>query len=137
MARDDAVETALRALRHRDRSTAELAARLERRGLDESACIDALETLTRIGFVDDERFARARAEQLAARNAGNRLIRHDLTERGVDGELIEAALAALDSERERASRVVARRGRGVRTARYLAARGFEDDAVEAAVALDD
>lgn len=133
---DDAVETALRALRHRDRSTAELDARLERRGVGEAEREQALETLERVGYVDDERFARNRAEQLAARHAGDALIRHDLEQRGVAAEHVQAALDGLTSERERAAAVVASRGPGVKTARYLAARGFGEDVLELAIAED-
>ena len=132
--REDAVETALRALRFRDRSSAELDARLERRGVGEAERERALETLERVGYVDDGRFACTRAEQLAGRGSGDALIRHDLEERGVAAEHVEAALAALEPERLRAERIVARRGRSVQTARYLASRGFGEDAVEAAVA---
>jgi regulatory protein len=134
---DDAVETALRALRHRDRSVAELDARLEERGVGEDARRAALETLERIGYVDDERFARTRAEQLAVRGAGDALIRHDLEGRGIDNELVAAALEALEPERERALRITASRGRSAKTARYLASRGFGDEAVEGAVAAED
>jgi regulatory protein len=133
----DAVEQALRALRHRDRSSAELHARLAQRGVAESEREQALETLERIGYVDDERFARTRAEQLAARGSGDALIRHDLEGRGLEEEHVEAALAALEPERERAERILARRGPGAKTARYLASRGFGPDALETLVARDD
>jgi regulatory protein len=133
----DAVETALQALRHRDRTVAELDARLEERGVGAEARREALDRLERLGYVDDGRVAAARAEQLALRGVGDALIRHDLEGRGVEGEVIESALAALDPERDRALRIVAERGRSARTARYLASRGFADDAVEEAVAADD
>jgi regulatory protein len=130
----DAVETALRALRHRDRSVAELDARLQERGVEETERQETLETLERIGYVDDERFARARAKQLADRAAGDALIRHDLEGRGIDAEVIAATLETLEPERERAVRVAANRGRSVKTARYLASRGFGPEAIEAVVA---
>ena len=131
---EDAVEQALRALRHRDRSAAELDARLERRGVAEAEREEALETLERVGYVDDDRFARARAEQLAARGSGDALIRHDLEGRGLAAEHVEAALAALEPERDRAAEIAARRGRSLKTARYLASRGFDPDALEGIVA---
>lgn len=134
--RDEAVETALRALRHRDRSVAEVDARLEARGLPAAERARALETLERVGYVDDARFARARAAALAERCAGDASIRRDLEGRGVAPEHVEAALAELEPEAERAARAVARRGRGARTARWLASRGFGEAAIEAAVASD-
>ncbi len=137
VAETDAVETALRALRHRDRSVAELDARLEERGVGEAERQEALETLARSGYLDDERFARSRAEQLAARAAGNALIRHDLQGRGIEPELVLAVLDELEPERERARRIVATRGRSAKTARYLAARGFGPDALDTVVAVED
>jgi len=135
--RPDAVKTALRALRFRDRTTAELDARLEQRGIGEAEREQALETLERIGYVDDERFARSRAERLVERGSGDALIRYDLEQRGVAAEIVEAALAGLEPERERAARIVERRGPGDKTARYLAARGFGEDALEGIVAQGD
>lgn len=125
---------AIRLLRHRDRSTAELEARLAQRGVGDAEREQALETLERIGYVDDERFARSRAEQLAARGAGDALIRHDLESRGIGAAEIAAALDALEPERERAVRVVERRGRSAATVRYLAGKGFDLDTLDGVVA---
>jgi regulatory protein len=130
----DAVETALRALRYRDRTTAELDARLAQRGVGEAEREQALETLERIGYVDDERFARSRAERLAERGSGDALIRDDLERRGVAAETVDAVLAGLAPERERVARIVEQRGPGLKTARYLAARGFGEDSLEGIVA---
>lgn len=130
------MELAVGALRTRDRTAAELAARLERRGVDESEREQALEVLERLGYVDDERFARARANELAARGSGDALIRHDLEGRGVSPELVEAAVRQLEPEHERARRLVEVRGATVKTARYLASRGFGEEALEGIVAQD-
>lgn len=134
--RADAVQTALRALRSRDRTAAELDARLRERGVAEHDRHDALEALARAGYVDDERFAHGRAAALAARGSGDALIRDDLERRGVAAELVEAALSGLEPERLRAEAVVSRRGTGPKTGRYLAARGFAGDVVAAAVAQE-
>jgi regulatory protein len=134
---EDALDEAFRALRFRDRSAAELDTRLERRGVGEAEREHALETLERIGYVDDVRFARARAEQLAARGSGDALIRHDLDGRGIAAEHVEEALAALEPERERAARITGQRGRSLKTARYLASRGFDADALEGIVAPEE
>ena len=135
--RPDAVETALRALRAHDRSAAELDARLEQRGVGAAERADALATLERIGYVDDARFARSRAELLAERGSGDALIRHDLERRGIAAELVDAALAELEPEPERAAWIVRRRGPGAKTARYLASRGFAEEALAAAVAAEE
>ena len=142
MPEQDAVETApldlaIRALRFRDRSSAELEARLEQRGVGEAERLEALETLERIGYVDDERFARMRAEQLAERGSGDALIRDDLERRGLAADVVELAIGALDAERERAERIAEDRGRTIKTARYLASRGFGEDALEGIVAAEE
>ena len=135
--RPDAVETALRALRHRDRSAAEIDARLEQRGVGRAQRERALETLERIGYVDDERLARTRACQLADRDSGDALIRDDLERRGLAADVVELALVALEPERERAARIAERRGRSVKTARFLASRGFGEEALDALVAVEE
>lgn len=133
----DGIEIALRALRFRDRSAAELETRLEQHGVAETERERALEALVRIGYLDDERFARMRAQQLVDRASGNALIRNDLERRGLAADVIARALGALVPERERAERIVERRGRSAKTARYLASRGFEEEALEALVASED
>jgi regulatory protein len=134
---EEAFDQAVRALRHADRSRAELDARLERRGIAAAEREEALERLERLGYLGDGRVARTRAEQLAARGSGDALIRHDLERRGIAADEIEAALAALEPERDRAARVVAQRGAGARTARYLASRGFAAEAIAELVATED
>ena len=130
----DAVEQALRALRHRDRCVAEVDRHLEARGLEESDRQSAIATLVRTGVVDDRRYAESRASSLADRGAGDALIRHELLRAGVESDLVEVALEALAGERERAERIVARRGGGAKTARYLAGKGFAEEVVRAVVA---
>jgi regulatory protein len=124
------LDLAIKALRHRDRTAAELDEGLAAKGIDAAGREQALETLGRLGYVDDERFARRRAEQLAGRGSGDALIRHDLRRRGIDSAVVDVALAALEPERERAARIAAQRGRSVKTARYLASRGFGADVLD-------
>ena len=131
------MQQALRALGARDRTAAELDARLAQRGVDEGERQETLATLERLGYLDDGRFAHARARELAGRGSGDELIRHDLEGRGLSAELVEEAIGALEPERDRARRLVAERGASPKTARYLASRGFGADALEAIVARPD
>jgi regulatory protein len=128
------VQAALRLLRHRDRSVAQLDRELAARGVADDVRARALATLSRTGLVDDARFAGSRARSLSGRGAGDRLVRHDLAAAGVAPDLVEEAIDALEPESERAARIVARRGRSAKTARYLAAKGFSDDLTSALVA---
>jgi regulatory protein len=132
--RQTALETALRALRSSDRSAAELEARLQQRGVGDAERAQALETLERIGYVDDERFARLRAERLAQRGSGDALIRDDLERRGLAADVVELALGELEPERDRAARIVERRGRSIKTARHLASRGFGEETLDGIIA---
>jgi regulatory protein len=128
----DPVEIAARALQHRDRSRQQLDQRLARAGVDEAARAEALETLERVGYVDDGRYAQARAESLAQRGYGDAGIRHLLEEDGIDPGAVVDALAAIAPERDRAAELVARLGPGPKTAARLGRKGFGSDAVEAA-----
>jgi len=132
--RHETMERAARALRSRDLSAAELDARLDRAKVPSAARAETIERLTAAGAVDDERFARSRARSLAERGAGDFLVRHDLETRGIAVRTIESALASLEPEQVRAARICARRGTGPKTARYLARKGFSEDAIESACA---
>src|SRR4051794_40993371 len=113
------MQVAVRALRHRDLSTAAVDARLERAGVDADDRQAALDELARVGYVDDGRFASRRARVLADRGWGDAGIDADLRKQGFDAEAREAALAELEPERERVRRIVDTRGPGQRTAAYL------------------
>jgi regulatory protein len=132
MADRDPLDIAARALRHRDRSRQEIADRLARAGVEEEDRADALDTLVRVGYVDDARFALARAEALATRNLGDEAIRHDLGGHGVAGEAVEAAIASLAPEAVRARAVAGRLGLSAKTAAALARKGFSPDSLESA-----
>jgi SOS response regulatory protein OraA/RecX len=130
--RAEALQVAGRALRHRDLSRRRLAERLEG-AVPPAAAAESLATLERAGLVDDRRVAHVRAESLAGRGYGDEAIRHRLREEGLAEELIGDAVAGLAPECQRAGPLIERRGVGPRTARYLAGRGFGEEAVEAAL----
>jgi regulatory protein len=127
----EALEDALRALKRRDLSARELESRLEARGVDASDRASVLETLLRTGLLDDRRFAEGRAAALAQRGAGDALIRHALFGAGVERDVVEEAMEGLEPEVERARFLVARRGAGAKTARFLSGKGFSDEVVGA------
>jgi regulatory protein len=131
--RANALASAARVLRIRDLPTNALDARLERRGIAAADRARAVSALQGAGVVDDERFARNRALALAGRSVGDAAIRFDLERYGVPAEVVEEALEGLEPESARAARIVAARGRSPATARFLARKGFGEDAVESAV----
>ena len=132
----DPIDLAARALHHRDRSRRELDERLARAGVGAEERADALDTLERVGYVDDARFAAARAAALAGRGYGDEAIRHDLAVHGIDAEGVADAIGRLAPELDRAEAVVARLGCSRKTALYLARKGFGEEAVETAVRTD-
>jgi SOS response regulatory protein OraA/RecX len=137
MGEKDPLEIAARALQHRDRSRREVEERLARAGIDEGRRADALETLERVGYVDDGRFADTRAGALADRGYGDDWIRHDLISgHGVAPERAAEAIGRLVPEAERAAALVERLGRTPKTGAHLARKGFGEDALESALGID-
>jgi SOS response regulatory protein OraA/RecX len=131
--RAEALAIAGRALRARDLSRRRLAERLEQRAVSPAVAAESLATLEGAGLVDDRRVAHTRARTLAERGWGDEAIRHRLRSEALEDPVIEHALAALEPEAERAGPLIARRGTGPRTARFLAGRGFGEECVEAAL----
>jgi len=132
--RTDPLGVAMRALARREHSERGLRQRLARAGVDSEEVDATVEELRRTGLLDEGRFAAERARVLAERGRGDAAIRHELEREGLAGSEIEAALAALEPERERAERLVVRRGATPATARLLASRGFDEDVVATVVA---
>jgi SOS response regulatory protein OraA/RecX len=130
--RAEALAVAGRALRVRDFSAQALEERLAR-DVAPAAREEAVAVLTRAGVVDDRRVAENRAAALAARGYGDAAICHDLRRRGLEPDEIASAVAHLEPEATRAAELVAQRGRGPKTARYLASHGFGEDACAAAL----
>jgi SOS response regulatory protein OraA/RecX len=133
-ARTAALDCALRALAHRDRTRSEIEGHLRARGFSDVDCRHVIVALRRTGLVDDERFAQTRAASLAGRDAGDALIHARLVEAGVTKDDADVAVATLDSEATRARRIVSTRGASPKTARYLYGKGFSEDVVADAVA---
>jgi regulatory protein len=129
-----AVDRAVRALARRDHSAASLRAKLDRAGVSLAAQAAAVARLERAGYVDDTRYAADRAVLLSERGYGDDWIRADLAGQGVDEPAVEAAVSGLEPELERAGRLTAKHGCGLRTIRSLGRRGFSEDTLEAVAA---
>jgi regulatory protein len=108
----DALRTALSALRHKERTTAELAAWLRDRCFGEAEVDAAIASLIEAGELDDRRFARRYAQDKRELGGwGPARIREALAARRVPPALVEAALEE-DSDRaqlDRASELLAKR----------------------------
>ena len=118
------------ALARSDLTSVELERRLERAGFPPDVRADAIVRAADAGYLDDVRVAVERARRLAARDASDAAIRAELLRRGVVEETVDAALATLEPEAERAERLSRRLGGGARAARALSRKGYPDDIVE-------
>lgn len=99
----------LRLLTARARTRAELEAQLAKRGYPDDVSARVLDRLAHVGLVDDADFAEqwVRSRRLNA-GKGKRALAAELRNKGVDNEVISAALAGIDAgaERQRAEQLV-------------------------------
>src|SRR5262245_50390218 len=99
----------LRLLTARARTRAELAGQLTKRAYPDDVSARVLDRLAEVGLVDDAGFAEqwVRSRRVNA-GKGNRALAAELRTRGVDDEVITAALDDIDAgaERERAEQLV-------------------------------
>jgi regulatory protein len=103
-----ALEIAYRYLNPRDRTEAEVRAHLEGKGLDAGDVERSIATLRDQGYLDDARFARSLAQDKRTLEGwGSDRIRRRLSARGIERDLIEAALAGDDAPTEELDRAVA------------------------------
>ena len=138
----EAFERALEALAQKERTAAELGAWLAERGFEPVQIADAVERLVAAGALDDEAFARRfAADKRELRGWGPERIREALAERGLERELIAAAIAEDHPEQlRRALALLQRRGETpvdepsrARALGFLARRGYEPELAYEAV----
>ena len=138
----EARSAALRLLKFRPRSEAELKGRLAEKGFGDETVRAVVEEMRRTGLVGDVRFARYAATQAAVKPVGRRLILNRLRKKGIAPELAEEAVQAatqgkdeLERAREAAGRRVsalaglARPAAERRLFGYLSRRGFTSEIV--------
>ena len=138
----EARSAALRLLKFRPRSEAELKSRLSEKGFGDQTVSEVVEEMRRTGLVGDARFARYAATQAAVKPVGRRLILNVLREKGIAPGLAEEAVQAatqgkedLERAREAAGRrASALEGLSREAARrrlfgYLSRRGFSSEVV--------
>jgi regulatory protein len=130
-------DRALGLLAVRMRSRRELRDRLMRAGFDQAEVADELDRLTRVGLLDDDRFAEEYARHASdVKRSGRRAIASALLSKGVGRETVDRVLEeAEEGEQARAedlARARAARMRGVppatayqRLASLLMRRGYE------------
>lgn len=118
-------------------------AKLRDKGFDEAVIQSALSGLIRLGYLDDEKFARLWAEsRIRLRAFGRRRIERELREKGVDPAIVRETLAGVfadDQEVDIAERAAAGKVKGMqlldretrrrRLAGFLERKGFPYDVI--------
>ena len=135
-----AKDKALAWLSMRDHASGELYEKLCQR-FDEHTAAAAVAEMRRLDLLDDERFARRRAQYLAGQNRSAREIRRKLLEKGIDRETADAAIAGLDTDEAAACRAVLEKhylrklesGRRDLVVAALARRGFSYGVIKQAL----
>jgi regulatory protein len=141
--RQSAYDAALRLLAYRPRSEKELRLRLARRGYAPPLVDETLARLRRLGYVDDEAFARFWTESRDSSSPrSRRLLRSELLQKGVKADTASEAVVDLSDE-EAAYRAAAKRLRTVQDVDYpafrrrlgdfLLRRGFSYDVIRRTV----
>jgi regulatory protein len=90
---EHALGLAYRLLNARDRTVSEMQRQLERKGVEVTTREQAIRTLGELGYLDDERFARAFiADKRELEHWGEDRIRSGLLARGIDRDLVQTQL---------------------------------------------
>lgn len=143
---DAAFRTALRSLERRPFARRDLSRRLRLKGHQPSAVDAALDRAERLGYLDDERFARHYVQSRSTRGRGPARIRRELGAQGVAPAIADRILAEEVSNEDSTVRIVelARKRAGQlaslerpdrfrRVVAYLARRGYTGAEVRRAV----
>ena len=142
-ARHTAMTAALRLLSYRQRSEREMWDALRSRGIPEAIAGETLDRLRQLRLLDDQAFAEAWTESRQRnRPRGKRMLLAELAQKGIERELAQTSVAAIDEEAAalRAGRKRSRTLGGLefrefrrRLGDFLARRGFSYEVCEAAV----
>lgn len=138
---------AVRLLARREHSRAELARKLDERGVPAELAGEILDSLAARRLQSDERYAEALVTSRHGRGQGPVRIRRELAERGVAATMIDAVLEAAATDWFALARETRRRRFGaepptewnerVRQSRFLEYRGFNSEQIRFALGGDD
>ncbi len=133
---------ALRLLKLRPRSTAELAAKMASKGYDAVLSVQVIDELTRLGLLDDEAFAKAWLQYRLNKPMGFRRIAQELAEKGISKDSVRGywdevkenydeleVVRTLVKKRARLYNNIDPLKRKKRVMDYLARRGFQLDII--------
>lgn len=135
-----AKQLAVKWLAASDKTEAELRTRLEQRGFSDDEITSALRDLAQGRWLDDQRVLERETEKsIHQPGIGREKARHALLKRGLDEEAVDRSLDAWsgDEEAVKAEQLLDAKLKPedppAKAARILAARGFSEDAIRAAL----
>jgi regulatory protein len=137
-----AFDAAVRLLKGRAKSRARLEQALVIRGFEAAAIAEALRRVTELGYLDDSRYADAKARTALAEGRSIADVERRLEADGIDPALAAQASRSAAAEGghddlDAARALLAKRKvQGARAARLLASRGFSEDVIEQLVELE-
>ncbi len=141
-----ALDVAVAFLAARPRTVREVEKRLEQAGYEETVREQVIQRLSREGYLNDAEFADQWVQSRSERALGSRRLAQELQKKGVDRDVVHAALAQVEEEdqlriaAELAEKLLARtRGKDARDVQRkvlaaLARRGYGWDVARAAIA---
>ncbi|HEX6195726.1 MAG TPA: regulatory protein RecX [Jiangellaceae bacterium] len=95
---------ALRRLAAAPQTRAQLDEAMAKRGVPDDVRVEVLDRFTDVGLIDDATFARMWVESRhSGRGLARRALGHELRKRGVDGAIVDRAVAEIDPESEEAT----------------------------------
>jgi regulatory protein len=138
-------ERALKLLGYREHSSAELRRKLRENGYPDAIATAVTDRFVEVELVDDRRFALIWTRSRLAAGYGSRRIKQELTQRGIEPELLEEVFAeTIDPDQEVAQARAALRGRTAvdragrdKLVRRLVTRGFSFATALRALEIDD
>jgi SOS response regulatory protein OraA/RecX len=136
-----ALEHAKKLLAGREKTTAQVRAALERKGFSAGEIDEAIERLRGLSFLDDRRAAESLARTALTAHQSRSAVARKLEGLGVDESVVERAVIEAAGEvghdDERAARALLskRRLTGLKAARFLAGRGFDEALIRRVVGL--
>lgn len=128
-----AYQKILRLLNYRDRTSHELAERLQKDGFSSRATCGALDRATRLGLVNDARYCRNYIDQSFRAGKGRRVVENDLKRKGVSQAdvlfYLSTSVYEEENEEERAYQFLLKhppRGKNIRESsfRKLVSKGY-------------
>ena len=138
---------ALDMLSHKSLTSKMLSDELLKKGYDEAVITEVINEFQSLGYIDDMNFAMLYLEYCASKLWGEKKIRYELLQKGVDANIIEDALASFELPgADDLAELIKRKYSGEdlsdykvkqKIMRFFASRGFDFDIVEKALKRTD